>query len=151
MIEILMDEVTEEGMRHVKVVSDAPLSAPFGFAAFPQLPTSTEIGGSVKCWDDEMLDLHYLEAEYPMRGFVDVHFEGMSKFRRLVLYKFTKRERVSEIVSYVADWFFVQTGHRPQYAFLRELPRGAENGMEVDGVMVMQAEWALSGCVMVGG
>jgi len=59
--------------------------------------------------------------------------------------------RLSEIVEFLAEWYFVQTRQRAGFAFARKLPRDVESGCEVDGVMLFEAEWALQGCVMVGG
>jgi hypothetical protein len=149
MIELLVNEVLPDGMRHVKVVSDAPLSA--STLTSPQIRESTKFGGSVREWRDEVLGLNYLEAGWACMEVVHVQLEGQPKCRKLVVWKFLPGERVSEIITYVADWFFVQTHHRPEYAFMRSLPSGVESGTEVDGVMLMQADWALPGCVMVGG
>jgi hypothetical protein len=140
MIELLVNEILPDGMRHVKVVSD-----------LPPIPFPVRDGGQIHQWTDELLGLHYLEATWPCMEVVHVHLEGQPKCRKLVVWKFLPGERVSEIISYVADWFFVQTHHRPEYAFMRSLPSGVESGTDVDGVMLMQADWALPGCVMVGG
>jgi hypothetical protein len=145
MIELLVNEVLPDGMRHVKVVSDQADPHPLPFP----LEGGREI--RVKKWTDELLGLHYLEATWACMEVVHVHLEGQPKCRKLVVWKFLPGERVSEIITYVADWFFVQTHHRPEYAFMRSLPSGVESGTEVDGVMLMQADWALPGCVMVGG
>ena len=143
MIQILVNELRPDGMRRVKVVCDDPHPLPFPLKGGRELELHE--------WDDEALGLHYVEATWPCMGVVDVQLEGMPKFRRLVVWKFMPGERVSEVIRCVADWYFVQTHQRPGYAFLRSLPSGAENGQEVEGVMLMQAEWALPGCVMIGG
>jgi hypothetical protein len=38
----------------------------------------------------------------------------------------------------------------PGFAFVSKMPRGVENGVEVDGVMLFEAEWMPPKMVMVG-
>jgi hypothetical protein len=140
MIEIVKNEISLDGMRTVRVVSD-----------LCPIPFPVKEGANVRRWDDELLGLHYVEMEYPSMDFVDVHFEGMEQFRRLLVWMFLPGERVSKVVEFAANWYFQQTHHRPQFAFMKRLPQGAENGTEVDGCILIQAEWALDGCVMIGG
>lgn len=140
MIQVLVNELLADGTRRVRVVSD-------------QAPVPYHIGdqAAVRSWDDEALGLHYLEVTWPCMDVVHVQLEGMPKCRKMLVWKFLPGERVSQVIRYVADWYFAQTHHRPQYAFVRSLPAGVENGQEVDGVMLMEAEWALPGCVFIGG
>lgn len=142
MIEKLIDEVTPDGVRHMKMVSDL---SPIPF------PVREGAGFQVQEWTDELLGLHYLDATWASMDVVILQGEGWPKPRKLVLWKFLPGERVSEIIKEVADWYFVSAHHRPQYAFMKRLPQGAENGTEVDGCMLIEAEWALDGCVMIGG
>lgn len=142
MIEIVVNEITGDGMHRVRVVSDMPS---------PLTPLPVGEGSSVRTWDDALLGLHYAEALYPCREVVCVTFEGMKRPRKLVVWKILPGERVSEIVSQVADWYFWSAHRRPQYAFMARLPRGVESGVEVDGVSLFEAEWAIPGCVMIGG
>ena len=140
MIEIVVNEITGEGMHRVRVVSDvAPVPFPITH------------GAEIRRWDDELLGLHYAESTYPCREVVCVQLEGAPKPRKLAVWKLMPGERVSEIISHVANWYFCSAHHRPQYAFMARLPKGVDNGVEVDGVTLLEADWALSGCVMIGG
>jgi hypothetical protein len=55
--------------------------------------------------------------------------------------------RVSEQVREAVEAFLRASGIRPEYAFVWRMPVGAEDGVEVDGVMLIEAEWAPEGCV----
>jgi hypothetical protein len=55
--------------------------------------------------------------------------------------------RVSEQVSEAAEAFLRASGIRPEYAFVWRMPSGAEEGAEVDGVMLIEAGWAPEGYV----
>lgn len=142
MIEYLINELCADGMRHVKIVSDSP-------DALLNFPIE---GARIERKSDELLGLHYVEVWWACRGFVDFHFEGLPKgFRRLAVWKFAQGERASEIINCLVEWFFVQTHHHPQFAWMKQLPSGVENGIEVHGVTLLQADWALPGCVLIGG
>jgi len=59
---------------------------------------------------------------------------------------------MSEIIEFLAGWYFTQTHQRAGFAFVRKMPREVESGeWEVDGLMLFEAEWCLEKCVMVGG
>lgn len=138
MEEVIVDTIEAGGMRRLRVVRDAPLELE---GLLPEL----------KIWEDEALGLHYAEALYPYRGAVEVHFEGLPKrFRRLVCWAL-QGDRVSKGMQEGAMRFEELFGRRPEYAFIERLPTGAESGVEVDGVMLMEAEWAMPGCLYLGG
>jgi hypothetical protein len=145
MIEIVVNDVLEDGMRRVRMVSDCEIA--------PSPLPSPWKGEGVACrtWSDNLLGLHYAEWTWACRDVVEVHTEGMKKCRRLVMWKFLPGERVSEVITLVAEWYFVQTHRRPQFAWMQKLPKGVEYGLEVDGVMLLEDESVYPGCVMVGG
>lgn len=140
MIEVVKSEISQSGMRTVRVVSD-----------LSPIPFPVQEGACVKTWDDELLGLHYVEMTFPSQGFVDVHLEGQPKFRRLLVWMMLPGERVSKVIEFAADWYFQQTHRKPNYCFMKRLPAGASNGIEIENCMVMEAEWALDGCLMIGG
>src|SRR3989304_17096 len=76
---------------------------------------------------------------------------GGPKFRRLVVWKLMAGERISEGMR-CAAWRYSELFLRwPAFAFIRTKPAGVENGIEIEDVMLMEANWALPGCLMVGG
>lgn len=42
-------------------------------------------------------------------------------------------------------------GFAPKYLFVKRLPKGAENCMDVQGMILLEAEWMLERSVAVGG
>jgi len=156
MIKIVANQLSADGMKFVKVVSDREVPEAFmrKFVHGPTLDYAV-----VKCYPTTALSLFYGEVTFPVRGVVDVKLEGMERARRLAVWRLMSQDgfTVSQVIHFLAGWFFTQTHHRPQYAFMRKLPASVESGCEVpqgDGiedVMLFQAEWALEKCVMVGG
>src|SRR5690349_18347446 len=86
-----------------------------------------------------------------VQGVMEVHLDGFLSFRRLLRWLLLPGDRVSKMIEFAADWYVVQTHRRPQYCFIKHLPSGASNGIEIEDCMVMEAEWALDGCLMIGG
>ena len=148
MIDIVLDDVLPDGTRRRRLASDQVID-PALIEFCPPLPQHA--GLNMRAWSDPVLNLHYAEWTWPCMGFVDFHFEGMEKFRRLVVWKMLPGERVSEVIPRMAEWYFTQTKHRPQFAFIKQLPKAVDNGIEVEGCTLLEVDWALIGCVMVGG
>jgi len=149
MEEIIENKLTEDGFRQVKMISDAAVKDE-RMMCF--VPVAAREHAQIHCYDTAALSLFYGEARWPVRGeAVDIHCEGWVKFRRLVVWKMLPGERMSEVIS-LAKCAYVKLFVRcPRYAFTRSLPKSVENCVEVDDVMLMQAEWAIPGCVMIGG
>jgi len=42
-------------------------------------------------------------------------------------------------------------GRWPRVAYVNKLPEGAEHGVEVDGVMLLEVDWVPPGFVFIGG
>lgn len=154
MIEMVLNQVSVDGMRLVRVISDRVVSEA---CLRSMAPGAAREFAEVRCWDTAALNLFYGEARWPVREMVEVKMPS-SRFqvptmRRLVAWRFMEGEgyRVSEVIEHLARWFFVQTHRRPGFAFMKRLPKGVECGEEVEGVMLLEAEWALERCVMVGG
>src|SRR5574342_28770 len=153
MIEMVLNEVSVDGMRLVKVISDRVVSEA---CLRSVVPGAAKGFAEVKCWDTAALNLFYGEVRGPVREVVRLKVPGDGRMssartreRRLVAWRFMEGEgyRVSEVIGHLAEWFFVQTHHKPGYAFMRKLPKGVECGEEVEGVILMEAEWALERCV----
>lgn len=138
MIEVLANEVTPEGMRFVKVVSDV---AP--------VPFCVPGGAIVSTWSDDALGLYYLVAEWACREAILIKCEGWPSPRPFVLWKLRKGERVSEALKKMVGTFGGRFKCFPDYAFMKRLPKGVEPGFEVDDVMFCEGEWVPPGCIAV--
>ena len=174
MEEIVRNSISEDGMREVRVVSDAAVSEARMRQFVPGAARGLEV---VKCYPTSALGLFYGEVVYPAREVVEFPFAACKegKFRRLAVWRLVPEEgfRVSEVMEFLADWFFVQTHHRAGYAFMRRLPKEAVSGQVLavggastasgvplsaqrdskgeDGLVLLEADWALDRCVLVGG
>lgn len=145
MIEVLVNDVTPEGMRRVRVVCDEPLEgirlSPLAF-----IPEDSQRRG----WMDELLGLFYLEATWACREPVRIMLEGQTEGYACVLWKLQPGERVSEVLKCTVALFGERFKCFPQYAFMKKLPKGIEIGFEVDDVMFFEASWVPAGCIVVG-
>lgn len=154
MEEIVHNRITMDGMREIKVISDQPVTERRMLGLVPGAARGWE---RVHCYDTSALRLFYGEVIYPAREVVTVHLEGMRKPRRFAVWRLVAEEglRVSEVIEHLAEWFFVQTHHRAGFVFMKALPSGAVSGsmLQVSGcdMALLEAEWALEKCVLVGG
>ncbi len=149
MEEIVQNNLTEDGLRHLTMMSDVKVTDE---RMMRFVPVAAHGHAQVRCFDTAALSLFYGDATWPVRGeAVDVHCEGWLKFRRLVAWKLMPGERMSEAIRLAKCSYVKLFVRSPRFVFTRTLPKSVENGIEVDDVMLLQAEWALPGCVMIGG
>lgn len=88
------------------------------------------------------------------------HVRAVFPFRRVLLHRVMARplcvwrllegERVSEAIRAAREKFELTTREAAQFAFLRSMPKGAEEGMEVHGCVLIEAGWAPERCVVIG-
>ena len=148
MEEVVVNELTVDGMRRVKVVSDAALDE----ARFRELiPLEGRERAVFVPGGDEGLGIFSLEVLWPVYGPAEFAVLGPLKFRRLMVVNFCYAGRVSEAIKLAVSEFLSRTHFAARDAFVRDLPQGAENGMLVHGVILQAAEWMPAGCVAVGG
>lgn len=101
----------------------------------------------------------HLRWEGPYRGMIDVPAAcAEGKFRRLVVWSLDSGKLEVEsgkwsvrVALFEAAMEFERLfGGRAEYGFMRRLPKGAEHGMEVGDLILLEAEWMLERCVAVG-
>lgn len=156
---VVEDRVDMQCMRHVHWMSNSPTPLSSSTTTSPHLPLTGINGGSDVQWVQEAGAWH-LRAVVPFRGVLDVHAEGWVKMRRLVAWslvdggqwtvdggRLSVREGLREAWRLYVRLF----GGEPRFAFMRRLPRGVENCVEVGGMVLLEAEWMLERCVAVGG
>ena len=85
-----------------------------------------------------------------VRGAVDVLCEGWRVPKTFVMRGFAGCASVSEAVRDATQMYLKLYKDYPRYAFLKTLPKNVENGVEVDSVMLFEAEWMAAQCVAVG-
>lgn len=151
MIEVLKVEISADGMKTIRMMSNVELS---DVQLLKFVPGAAREWAKIARETNEMLSLHYSSITYPLREVVDVRAAcADGRARRLAVWKLVPEEeyRVREIIGFLVGWYFVQTHRHPEFAFMKKLPAGVEDDMDVCGVALREAEWAMAGCVMVGG
>jgi len=154
MIEIVENRVSMDGMGFVKVVSDQAVREAWMRSL---VPGAAREFACVRCYPTAALSLFYGEVTYPVREVIEMHGAcGEGRVRRLAVWRLMDGEgyRVSEIIEFLAEWYFVQTHRRAGYAFVKKLSVNSDEILafeEAVGIEVLEAEWCLDRCVMVGG
>jgi hypothetical protein len=155
MEEVLVNELTHDGMRRVKLIGDVPFDGERPVAALWRhgvYVAEMSVGKrQVRAWSDAVLSLHYFEMVYPVYGPCEVMCFGEIKLRRLMFVNFAYAAKVSECIELAKLEFFAGTHFAPRDAFVRELPKQAELWMDVHGLILHEAEWMPAKCVAVGG
>lgn len=148
MEKIIVNELSHEGMRRVKVISDARIDLQRWLAAVP-LEARELIKAELS--EDKALGVHHLSMSWPARDKAEFGFS--QRHRRMLVWKILENQRASQAIreAVVAYMRWRGVGVFPKFVFMKSLPKGAENGMLMDDVIILQAEWALEGCVILGG
>jgi len=152
MEEIVINELTHEGVRRVKVIGDNPLTPPSPRFAWERVVPAVALD-KMKMIDacDQALGIFSMELTWPVFEAYEIFNYGPKRFRRLMMVNFVYAGRVSDCIYLAVINYFSGTRFMPGYAFVSELPRGAEDGMCVHGVQLFEAEWMPARCVAIGG
>ncbi|RJP53606.1 MAG: hypothetical protein C4583_04270 [Anaerolineaceae bacterium] len=101
-------------------------------------------GSDVKRWQDG--GVWHVQASFPFRR-VLVH---RAMRRPLCVWRMLDGERVSEAIRMARELFELTARQAAQFSFIRFLPAGAEDGMDVYGCVLIRAGWAPEKCVVIG-
>jgi hypothetical protein len=145
--QIIENAITFDGMRSLKVIGEVEIDAMKWQAMIPN-----EAQGLVKCrgWKDESLGIYYLTMVWPARDCIPGVMVGKVRYERpMVIWRMVAGERVSTAIQEAAKLFKREHGRQPEFAWLKTIPKGAEQ--YVEDVELLQVDWAYPGCVMVGG
>jgi len=148
-IDLIDDTLVEGGLRRRRWAADAPLEI-----------HDADDGCQVRAWEDAVLGLHYVELLEPYRGPVEIFFPypirpencpGPDMIRMLAWS--VNGDKVSQCMQDGAAAFASAVGRWPKMAYIRKLPQGAEYGVEVDDVMLLELEeaWVVPGFLFIGG
>jgi hypothetical protein len=148
MNEIIVDELTHDGMRRVKVIADNADDFPRVCGVVPGIARDKMQTNNSH---DDALGIFSMNLTWPVFGPYDFFIYGPKKFRRLMVVNYEYAERVSDCIELARIMFFAGTHFAPKYVFVAELPKGAEDCMDVHGCILLQAEWMPARCVAVGG
>jgi hypothetical protein len=94
--------------------------------------------------------VHYLRARWMVRGAVRVAAEGWPMPKMFVIWNLALCDSVKKAMLEAAEHYQDIYGTQPEYAFIRKMPRGIENGVEVGDMMLFEADWMVRKCVAVG-
>lgn len=83
-------------------------------------------------------------------GVVEVQCEGWPVPKVFVIRTLERGDHVSLKVKDATEEYLRLFQDYPRFAYVSKLPSGVENGVEVDGVMLFQAEWMPPRTVAVG-
>lgn len=95
-------------------------------------------------------DVHHVRATWAMRGALKIDAEGWPVPKIFVMWNLTGCKSISMAIRDAAAHYENIYGVRPEYAFIRKLPGIVDNGVEVDNLMLFEAEWMARKCVAVG-
>lgn len=101
-------------------------------------------GSEVKRWEES--GAKHVQAVFPFRRVMRRAAMGT---RPLCVWRMLDGERVSDAIRAARELFELRTGQAASYAFVRTIPNKAEEGMDVHGCVLIQAEWAPEKCVVV--
>lgn len=147
MIEVVERVVEMDGCYREKVMADVDLSVGWHV----EVPSYAFGREQVQVWEDAPLGVWYAQVRYPYRGPLDVHYpDWPKKFRRMVCWAYLD-EKVSQGMREGAALYASLFARWPGTAYIDRLPEKAEYGVEVDGVILIPADWAPQGCMLIGG
>lgn len=91
-----------------------------------------------------------MKDEELVDGAVEIKCEGWPVAKVFVMRRLKIGDRVSEKLKEAAFEFLQLFHDAPQHAYISKLPSGVGNGVEVDGVMLFEADWIPSRILVVG-
>lgn len=83
-------------------------------------------------------------------GAVEIKCEGWPVAKVFVMRRLKIGDRVSEKVKEAAFEFLQLFHDAPQFAYISRLPKGIGDGVEIDDVMLFEADWMPPKIVTVG-
>jgi hypothetical protein len=138
----LENVVDTYGMRRLHLISNGEINA--SQLQKYDLPFGTEIEQSKE------VGVYHARASWPICGPLVINCEGWPVPKMFVVWSYEHSESVSVAIHNAALQYAKLFGQRPEFAYVSKLPRGVENGKEVEDLMLFQAEWMVSKCVAVG-
>lgn len=150
MQQVVTNILRHDGMRYLKVISDAPFDELYPLWKKYVHVIAREIMQRL-ITEDKDLGIFTMEVTWPMFGSIEVFNKSPKIYRRFIAVNYAYGSKVSECIKLAVDTFIVGTNCFPKLAYVRELPKGAEENMEVHGVTLIESEIAPENCVLVGG
>lgn len=130
---LLENSVSREGLRVLHVMGLQPVSR----AWLDYVPDRAM--AEVRNWRDEV-NLYHLQAKWQAREVIQWTFQDRPFLvrRNVVLWHIRPGQRANQAVREAALAYALNLDKDPQFAFMCDLPRGAEEGMEVGKLMLIR-------------
>lgn len=138
---VLENQINNEGIWNLHLMSNLEIefdAARYCAPADAIVTQSRDIG------------VYHLRATWPMRAPLKIQCEGWPVPKMFVMWNMTGCASITEAVKSAAQRYEQEFGVRAEFAYLRSLPKGVEPGIEIDDVMVFDADWMVRKCVAVG-
>ena len=137
----LENVVSDDGIRTIHLLSNLELTV--------EALKKYDLPGDAKIESKKEAGAYHLRASWLMQGLLKIDGEGWPAARLCVVWNFGLCTSVSKAIGKAAERYLELFGDVPDYAFVRALPKGIENGVEVGDVILFEAEWMMRRCVAV--
>jgi hypothetical protein len=94
----------------------------------------------VKRYRDD-LRIHHIEASYPLRQIIRLQHPDYRQATWTMAAWWFGKDKVIPAMLNAGVQYALETGQDPQVAFIRALPRGADEFVDVHGMSLVQADW----------
>jgi hypothetical protein len=83
------------------------------------------------------------------RGMISLELEGRPAKQQAALWSLFGYQNMRTAIADAVNYFNEQSPLASEFVFVVKLPKGIDNGHEVDHVMLFEAEWMVNGFVLV--
>jgi hypothetical protein len=154
-VTVLEDLCSPEGVRRLHVMSGTEIDLSL---LMWRVPVPAQDMVQVREWEEAQLGVKHAELRWKAREGVrwQIQVDGKMVEWHGVLWYIEPGGRISEAVGDAAGRYWVEFECWPQFGWVRRLPEGVEEGVEVEigsgveAVHVMLADWVPAGFVAVG-
>jgi hypothetical protein len=129
---ILENIINADGLRRVHLMSNIQ---------FELSQIKEQFGGEWEPVVTREVGVYHLRGEWKHEGMTLMSCEGWPQPKRMALLPLQPGVRISETITKAAFVFLADAQLWPGYGFVRRLPKGIHNGVEVDGILVFESEW----------
>jgi hypothetical protein len=144
---VVEDSVSREGLRRLHIMGAAPVEAE-AWREKGYIPREM-VFLEEKRWEE--VRLHHWQVTWQARELVAWTFCENPLVRRMVVLWHIGAGKVSKAILDGAVAYAIGLGRDPLFAYLRVIPAGASEEMEVRGIMLVQADWVPDEFVMLDG
>ena len=118
-------------------------------AAFEDGPRQIPAQASVKIYQDN-IRLWHLDASWPARELLRIPLPSLGAAEWTVMAWHIGTAKVGRAMLEAGEAWALLYGIDPPYAFIRNIPQGAEQFVELGGICLLSAEWVPEGFLAVG-